>query len=235
MVDRAERAGFKGALAHRDFRILLASLTTSGTGDWLYNVALVVLVLDTTGSPGWVAAASIGRLVPYVLFSPFGGALADRYGPRRMMIASDLARAALMGLLALVAVTSAPIIFAIAIAFLSTAAGTPFFPSVAATTPSVVDEKSLAPANGLISTVDSLSIALGPALGGVLLLLGPPQVAFVINALTFVVSAFLLSRLSAAKKIEIEEVEEQPPLTRQIADGVKALRRRLGWRSSWCC
>ena len=116
MVDRAERAGLKGALAHRDFRILLASLTTSGTGDWLYNVALVVLVLDTTGSPGWVAAASIGRLVPYVLFSPFGGALADRYGPRRMMIASDLARAALMGLLALVAVTSAPIIFAIAIA-----------------------------------------------------------------------------------------------------------------------
>ena len=225
MAEGRTRTGFKGALAHRDFRYLLGSLTTSGIGDWFYNVALVVLVLEQTNSPTWVGAATIGRLVPYVLFGTIGGALADRYGHRRVMIAADLARGALMGLLALAAILSAPVAIVIAIASLSTAAGTPFFPAVAAVTPSVVDERSLAPANGLVSTIDSVSIAVGPALGGLLLLAVPaPEISFAVNALTFLASALFLTRIRSKDPVARRaEDEEEQPLRRQLAEGLRAM------------
>ena len=54
-----ERKGFRAALVHRDFRLLLASLTASGIGDWFYNVALIVYILDVTNSQvGWPPQAS---------------------------------------------------------------------------------------------------------------------------------------------------------------------------------
>ena len=224
MGEPKERKGFRAALDHRDFRLLLASLTTSGIGDWFYNVALIVYILDVTNSPGWVAAAGIGRLAPYILLGSLGGVVADRYDRRKVMVAADVARALLMVALAVVVATGAPVAFAIAIAFLSTAAGTPFFPAVAAVTPSVVDEKGLAPANALITTVDSLAIAVGPALGGLLLTVAAsPVVAFVVNAMTFAVSALLLARVSKPPRVKEEEALEVIPLHRQLAEGVAAI------------
>lgn len=224
MDGRRAKKGFRAALAHRDYRLLLASLATSGIGDWFYNVALVVYILEATGSPGWIAAASVGRLIPYVLFGSLGGVVADRYDRRRVMIISDIARGALMLMLAASVVAGAPVAIAIALAFLSTAAGTPFFPAVAALTPSVVDEKSLGPANALITVVDSVSFAVGPALGGlVLAVAASPAVAFVVNALTFAVSAAFLSRLSSPPRVRQEEPAEGVPLRRQLAEGVGAI------------
>ena len=224
MGEVKEKKGFRAALIHRDFRLLLASLTASGIGDWFYNVALIVYILDVTNSPGWVAAAGIGRLAPYILLGSLGGVIADRYDRRKVMVAADVARALLMIALAVVVATRAPVAFAIAIAFLSTAAGTPFFPAVAAVTPSVVDEKSLAPANALITTVDSLAIAVGPALGGLLLTIAAsPVVAFAVNAITFAVSALLLGRVSRPPRTGEEASSEVIPLHRQLAEGVAAI------------
>jgi MFS family permease len=223
MPESVPASGFRGALRHRDLRLLLGSLATSGVGDWLYNVALVVYVLQATHSATWVAAASIGRLLPYVLFAPIGGALADRYGPRRTMMAADAARALLMFGLALVTAGAGPIALAIALAFLSTAAGTPFFPGVAAMTPTVVDERSLAPANGLMTTVDSVSIALGPALGGLLLAVAEPPVAIALNGLTFIASAVLLSRVRGGARTAPGDEEARRSLLMQIRDGAAAI------------
>ncbi|MBA2366540.1 MAG: MFS transporter [Actinobacteria bacterium] len=223
MSEPKERKGFRAALAHKDFRLLLASLTTSGIGDWFYNIALVVYILEETSSPGWVAAAGIGRLAPYILLGSLGGVVADRFDRRKVMVTADVARAALMLALAGVVASGAPVAFAIGIAFLSTAAGTPFFPAVAAVTPSVVDEKSLAAANALITTVDSLAIALGPALGGLLLTVtASPVVAFIVNATTFGISALLLGRVSLPR-VKEEERPEVVPLHHQLAEGVRAI------------
>lgn len=219
-----EGTGFRAALGFKDFRLLLGSLTASGVGNWFYSVALVVYVLEVTDSPEWVAAASIGRLAPYILLGSLGGVIADRYDRRKVMVAADVARLALMILLALVVATGAPVAIVIAIAFASTAAGTPFFPAVAAVTPSVVDERSLAPANALITTVDSLSIALGPALGGALLLISDsPVIAFLVNAATFGASALLISRISSPPRIEVEGPREAVPTNRQLTEGVRAI------------
>lgn len=219
------KPSFRSALAHRDFRFLLASLATSGIGDWFYNVALVVFVLEQTSSPVWLAATSIGRLAPYVLFGTVGGVIADRYDRRSVMIATDLARAALMGLLTLAALLAAPAGIAVLLAFLSTIASTAFFPAAAATTPTVVDERSLAPANALISTFDYVAVALGPALGGLLLIVADaPAVSFAVNGVTFLVSALLLSNLHRGKPVaKEEEAAAAQPFVHRLAEGWRAI------------
>src|SRR3954447_9587747 len=88
---------------HRSFRHLAAALAASQTGDWLYNVALLAVVYERTGSASWGGLTTAPRVVPIVVLGPLGGVVADRFDRRRVMIVSDVARVVLMGLLALVA------------------------------------------------------------------------------------------------------------------------------------
>jgi predicted MFS family arabinose efflux permease len=177
------------------FRALAAGLAISQTGDWLYNVALIVFVLRATGSPGWVAAAGIVRLVPYVIFGTLGGVVADHYPRKRVMIASDVIRAVLMAALAVVAFSSSSALLAIVLAGLSTIFAVAYAPSVGAALPVIVTEDELSAANAIDSTITNACLALGPALGGLLLVLGSPGVAFAFNAGTFLLSAAAVSRI----------------------------------------
>ena len=224
MPESARRGAVRAAFAHRDFRYLAGSLAVSQVGDWLYGVALVVYVFDQTGSPAWVAAAAILRLAPYVLFGAVGGAIADRYDRRAVMLATDLARAACMLGLAVVALTGAPVALALALAFLSTTVGTPSRPAQGAITPALVGERDLAAANAVVSILEHLALVLGPAIGGLLLLLGSPAVAFAANGISFLASAALV--LPIRTRAPAEPAEEQPPsLARRLADGFAALVR----------
>jgi MFS family permease len=161
----------------------------SQVGDWLYNLALVVLVYDRTHSALWAGATTAARVVPVVVLGPLGGVLADRFDRRRVMIACDLARMGLMFVLAAMAAAGLPIVLAPVIAAAATTAAAPYMPCVAAVTPRLVDDADLPGANAVRSAIGGASIILGPALGGVLLVLGSPAFAFAINALTFGLSA----------------------------------------------
>src|SRR3954453_14486594 len=80
----------------RPFHLLLAGLAVSACGDWLYNVALLALVYERTGSPPRGGATAGARVLPMLVAGPFAGALAERHDRRRLMLASDAARALLM-------------------------------------------------------------------------------------------------------------------------------------------
>src|SRR3954449_11116987 len=95
---------------HRSFRHLAAALAASQIGDWLYNVALLTVVYERTGSASWVALTTAARVVPIVVLGPLGGVVADRFDRRRVMIVSDVVRMALMGALALAAAAGLPVI-----------------------------------------------------------------------------------------------------------------------------
>jgi MFS family permease len=187
--------GLRAALRHRDYRFLVAASSISQTGDWLYNVALLVWVYDATASPGWVAAVTVARLVPYVLVGPFGGVLADTYDRRKVLVVADVARAGLMFGLAAVTAVDGPVALAAALACMTTAAGTAYRPAVVAMLPEIVGERDLASANAAESVVENLSVVVGPAIGAGLLVLGTTTFAFVINGLTFVISAALATAL----------------------------------------
>jgi MFS family permease len=212
------------ALRHPSYRRLLAALTVSQAGDWLYNVALLVLVLDRTHSASWVAATTAARVLPIVVLGPIGGVLADRFDRRRLMVASDAVRALAMLLLALTAAAGLPVLLAPVLAAVATAAATPYPPCVAVATPRLVPGRDLAGANAARSAVGALCIVVGPALGGALLLVGSPTTAFLVNAATFMLSALLVLTLPVSALGRTEPSTTRPRLVAELLDGLAALR-----------
>jgi predicted MFS family arabinose efflux permease len=217
--------GMRAPFRHPDFRRLALGLAISQTGDWLYNVALIVLVIRATHSAAWVAAAGIVRLVPYVALGTFGGLVADRYPRKRVMIVSDLARAAIMALLVVVDLRSGSALFAILLAGLSTSFAVAYGPALSAGLPLIVGEDELSAANSITSTIQNVCIALGPAVGGVLLVLGSPATAFAVNAVSFLGSAIAVGRVGAdLGPAPTEEHHEESGIWVRLREGIDALR-----------
>lgn len=179
------------------FGRLLGALAASQLGDWLYNLALLAYVQERTHSTVWLGVTTAARITPMVLGGPVGGLIADRFDRRRLMVAADVVRAGMMGALVLVAVAGLPVALVPLLAAATTLAGAAYPSSVAAVTPRLVGADDLAAANGARGTIAPACVALGPALGAVLLLIGPPPVAFAINALTFLASGLLVASIPA--------------------------------------
>ena len=189
------RGAYREILAIRDARRLIAASGVSQLGDWLFNAALLGTVYASTGSARWVGAATICRLLPYVLLGPAGGLVADRFDRRAVLVAGDVTRALLMLALAAAVHSEAPVELVIALTALASCAGTAERPAAMALLPRLVGETRLGPANALLHTVQDLGVVVGPAFGALLLAAGPDAVAFLVNALTFAASAVLISTM----------------------------------------
>src|SRR5919202_4434872 len=161
---------------------------TSFVGDAVSMIALVVLVVQITGSASAVGGALVARLLP-TLASPLAGVLADRLDRRVVLVVSDLIRAALI--LGLVFARDLAVIYGLV--FLMGLARTFFNPTIRAAFPSVVGEGDLTRANALISGTFSVSETVGPALGGVLIATVGVNAAFVLDSATYLISAAFLS------------------------------------------
>lgn len=219
----AERGKLLSSLRHRDFRFLVGAFTLSDAGSWMYQVALVVWVYDATGSVGWVALTTAFRFIPALLFSAYAGVLADRFEKVRLMWTVDLLFAVDMLVLALLMMTDGPVVAVLVMAGVSSTLSTVYDPAAAALTPQVVPESDLASANALRNTIDNLTVIVGPALGGVLLLVGPTEVAVWVNLATFLVSAWLVSRVGTRTgAADVTEGGTQGPW-RQMQVGVRTI------------
>ncbi len=212
----------------RDFHLLLAGLAVSSCGDWLYNVALLAIVFERTGSATWLALTTAARVVPMVVLGPLGGVVADRYDRRRVIIASDLTRALLMVALAAVAVAGLPIILAPVIAAAATAAAVAQPPCVAACTARLVPDSELQRASVARSTIGQAAIVIGPALGALVLLAASPVVAILLNALTFIASAGAVGAIPAGEAFrpsaERSAGVSAAGIVAEIREGARALR-----------
>ena len=154
-------------------------------------VAMVILVVELSRSASAGGGLLVARLLP-TLASPLAGVLADRLDRRAVLVACDLARAALV----FGAVFARDLAVLYAISFLMGAARTVFNPTIRAAFPSVVGGGDLTRANALISGTFSVSFTVGPALGGLLVATVWVEAAFVLDAATYLVSAAFLSRVS---------------------------------------
>src|SRR5829696_3232239 len=163
---------------------------TSFVGDAVSMVALVILVVQITGSATAVGGALVARLLP-TLASPLAGVLADRLDRRVILVASDLARAVLILGMAF----ARDLVVLYVLAFLMGLARTFFNPTIRAAFPSVVGGGDLTRANALISGTFSVSEAVGPALGGLLVATGGVNAAFLLDCVTYLISAAFLSRI----------------------------------------
>ena len=212
---------------NRNLQLLFGGQVVSSFGDWLYVLALAVLVYNLTGSATVVAALTFVRLLPYALFLPFSGVLADRANRKAIMIGADLGRGACMlGLLFAGSAGTVWVVFPLV--FAATVLSSLFKPAMSSVLPPLVgDEEDLVKANSIWTQMDSVSLVLGPALGGVLVLLGVPQVAFLINGLSFLVSAvtLLFVRIPPREAPERPETAEEEGWMSETLAGFRFLFR----------
>jgi MFS family permease len=194
---------------------LWAGQAISFVGDAVSMVALVILVVQLTGSASAVGGALVARLLP-TFASPLFGVLADRFDRRVVLVASDLVRATLV--LGLVFVRDLVLIYGLI--FLMGFARTLFNPTIRAAFPSVVGEGDLTRANSLIGSTFSASVTVGPALGGLLVAAVGVSGAFLLDAATYLISAGLLSRIPLPRP---QQVGEEVGVLRELRSGFSYL------------
>jgi MFS family permease len=180
-------------------RLLLGEFI-SGIGDWLYIVAIFVVIYSDTGNAAAVGLFGAVRLLPYVFLSVPAGIVADRFDRRLVLLTSDLYRGSLMVMMTIVVVTGGPTIALVVLAILAACGSAFFYPAMGAYLPFLAhDERQLGPANSAWATIQNISYILGPAVGGIVLLLGSVTAAFVLNALSFLFIAAILWTLPASR------------------------------------
>jgi MFS family permease len=197
------------------FGLLFLATAGSSFGTYLAAIALTVDVYDLTGSGVWVAALLIADFLPIVLIGLLLGPLVDRLSRRRLMIVSDIVRVGVFAALPF-AGSAAGIVALAAVAGIATGF---FRPAVYAGLPNLVSDEELTNANSLLQTVETLAWMIGPIVGGLMLTAWGPSVPYAVNALTFLVSAFLVSRIPE------RSLRSEESLTRghwrDVADGVR--------------
>ncbi len=178
---------------NRNFRLLFIGQTVSQLGDWFNSVAVFALLLDLTGSATAVAWMMIVQFLPVALIGPIAGVVVDRVDRRRLMIGADLFRGVLVLGLLLVH-TREQVWMAYAIMALAVSGSAFFEPARTATIPNVTSREELMPANALSSATWAAMLAVGASIGGLVTALAGREIAFVINGISFFVSAWFISR-----------------------------------------
>jgi MFS family permease len=207
---------FRNVFRNESLRRIEFAWAASILGTWAYGIAVVVYAYEQGGATA-VGVVGLARWVAAAVASPFAALLGDRYDRRWVMVASDLARAVLIAGAALAAFTGAPAIVIYVIAGLVGIAATAFRPAEAALVPSLArTPEELTAANVAASTIESVGIFGGPAIGGLLLATTGTGVVFLVTAGALLWSAFLVAGIrpavEAKEKVEHEAVSVRDEL-----------------------
>ena len=188
-------------------------------GGWAYIVALGVYAYDQGGAAA-VGLIGVIRLVPAAILAPFTSSLADRLPRVTVRVWSDVLRAVLMFASAATIAADGPAPVVYALVTVAAVVGTLFRPAQSAILPALVTSPGqLTAANVASSTLESVGMFLGPALGGILLAVSSASLVFVANGLTFVWSAALVIRLRSHEPPRVREPREtaRPGLSSLLA------------------
>lgn len=207
VTSQSQKSSPMQVFRNRNFQLLWAGEGISLLGDQFYMIALPWLVLQLTGDALAVGTVLALGGIPRALFILIGGAIIDRFSPRPVMLVSNLTRMMLMLVLAGLVITDWVDLWMIyVLALLFGLADAFFIPAQSTIVPQVVSRDNLQTANTIVQGTMQVSLFLGPALAGALIVLfGAQQIgeelvpdmtglglAFGIDALTFLVSAFTL-------------------------------------------
>ena len=209
---------YRQLLANRPLTKLLVGEFISGIGDWLYIVAIFVVIYRESGDPALVGLFGAVRVIPYIVLSVPAGLVADRFERRLVLLVSDVWRGAVMVVLTVLVAANAPVLPIAALAILATCGSAFFYPAMGAYMPSLVtDERQLGPANSAWASLQNISFIFGPAIAGVLLALGGVTLAFILNALTFIVIAVILWTLPQEAKAPVPAKVEAGAASSDVA------------------
>ena len=184
---------------NRNFRQLWLGQVVSQMGDWFDTIALYTIILNLTGSGRDVGLLLVARFLPSFLFGPVSGVVADRFSRRTIMIWSDVLRAlVVLGFLFVRRADQLWIIYVLTV--LQLALSTFFEPAKTAAVPSIVADRELVAANAISSVTWSVMLTLGAAAGGVITGWFGTNAAFILDALSYLLSAALIFNVRLPKR-----------------------------------
>jgi MFS family permease len=173
------------------FRLLFSSYLVSGLGTFLAVIALSVDVWDRTHSGVWVSALLIADFLPAVAIGLLLGPLVDRLSRKRLLVGADLIRVATFVLLAFTD-SAGQIVAAALVAGVATGLARP---AAYAGLPNLVATEDLPRANSLLRLAEQLTLTVGTFVGGIIVATAGPDPAYIVNAVSFGISAILLLRI----------------------------------------
>ncbi|HZT60694.1 MAG TPA: MFS transporter [Pyrinomonadaceae bacterium] len=193
-----------------DFRRLWTGQVVSEIGDWLNNIAVLALAIQLAGEGRVglaIAVYAIARHLPLFVFGPIAGVVVDRLNRRRVMIAADLTRAALaLGFMLASRLSSLAVIYVVGAALFSISS---FFNAAKrASIPNLTrDTEELLAANSISASTTAATIAVGSALGGAISTALGRDAVFVLNSLTFLVSAEMIRRIRKLRNADAARLQ----------------------------
>jgi MFS family permease len=185
----ARRASFRDVFAVREFRALWASQILSVAGDRLALVALTLLIYDRTHSPLLAAVAFAAGTLPYIVGALFLSGLADRFPRRSVMVAADVVRMLLAGVML---VPRMPLDALIVLLYAVTAIQPAFDSARSAIIRDIVTRETYPLAAGALQSTFRILIVAGAAVGGLLVALVGARSALGIDAASFAASGVIL-------------------------------------------
>jgi MFS family permease len=184
------------ALRNRKFRLFWTGNFLSNIGTWMQNVAQGWLVLTLTNSAFWLGVVGFAGSIPFLIFTLFGGVIADRVNKRRLLLVTQIIMMVLAFLLATLAWLNIITVWEVALlAFLNGVAMAMNAPSYQALVPRLVKREDLTNALALNSAQFNMSRILGPTLGGYAMVLFGVAGNFFLNGLSFLAVVWALLRI----------------------------------------
>jgi diguanylate cyclase (GGDEF)-like protein len=194
-VGPARRATFRDVLAVREYRALYTAQTLSVAGDQLARIAVAWIVFSRTHSALLTGISYAVTYLPWLVGGPVLSVYADRLPRRQVMVVCDIARTALVLIVAIPGMPTALLITLVAAVALFEP---PFSAARTAMVPDIVGEGDLyGAASTLGNTTNQMAVVIGFALGGAMVALIGAYWTLVVNALSFAVSAFVAARYVA--------------------------------------
>lgn len=183
---------------NRNFRRLWLAQIVSEIGDWFYTLSIYTLLLQLTGHASSVALALVLQVLPQTLVGPTAGVVNDRLRRKQVMIAADLVRFAVV--LAMLFVRSRSMVWLVYPLLLAETAMAAFFePARSSVIPNITAEDEVLIANTLSSATWSVNLLIGAAVGGVVAAFFGRDTVFMLNAISFLVSALLIGGMRFAE------------------------------------
>jgi MFS family permease len=216
--------GRLGALAERNYRLFFSSTTISALGDGVAQIALVFAVLDISNSPASIGIVLAARQGAAAVVTLAAGVWADRLPRHLVLVAASVVQGAVQAIAGTLLLTGHATVLSLAVLAVVYGVADGFvLPASQGLIPAVVSSVRLQQANALLGLSRSALGFVAPALGGVLVTLGSPGSAILLDAASFGVAAVLLARVAIDARADQVEPE---PFLRELREGWNAFRRQ---------
>ena len=223
-------AAFRDVFRNQGLRRIELAWAGSIVGTWAYGIAVIVYAYEQGGATA-LGVVGLARWFSAAVASPFAAVLGDRYDRRWVMAGSDIARAVLIAGAALAVFADAPPFAVYVLAVLVSVVATAFRPAEAALIPALArTPEELTAANVAASTIESVGMFVGPAIGGLLLAGAGTGVTFLVTGAAMLWSALLIAGIRPSGEVKEQVDREAVSVPDELLAGFRTIARERRMR-----